>query len=171
MPANPIREARLMLDQSLHEFAQSCSVSRVAVQRAEAGCYIAVPPSIVNYLSGQLLVLPDETPLTTDVEIQTAYKTYQFLTRRDTYLDQVLSSGVTFPVGVSPVVYWRLTSGVSSQLEFCKLLCVHPYVINKLESGVQHKLPKQLLAAMREAGYDDEMIETLSKAQALYAER
>lgn len=166
---NPVKAARTQSSQSLHEFAQACSVSRVAVQRTESGCYIEVPPAIVNYLLTVLYITDDGVPLTTEGEIHEAYKAFQLFTRRETYKFGVLSPAVHFPVGVSPVVYWRLTSGVSSQLEFCKLLCLHPYVMNKVESGKQSKLPKQLLAALRDAGYDDTLIHDLSEAQREYA--
>lgn len=171
MPNNPVQQARLHAGQSLHEFAQSCGVSRVAVQRTESGCYIAVPPAIIDRLLSLLFITPEGVPLTTDVEIQTAYSEFQKQTRRETYLAGRLTLDLPdFPVGVSPVYYWRLMSGVASQLEFCKLLCLHPYTIEKTENGVQQKLPKQLLAALREAGYDDTLIHELDRRQRLYAE-
>lgn len=170
MTSNPVHEARLQARQSLHEFAQACNVSRVAVQRTESGCYIAVPPAIVSHLLDLLVILPDGRPLTTDGEIQEAYHEFQREQRKQTYLAGSLVLDLPdFPVGVSPVVYWRLISGVASQLEFCKLLCVHPYVIDKTESGRQVKLPKQLLAALQDAGYDDTLIHELDRRQRIYA--
>jgi hypothetical protein len=169
MSTNPIRQARIDAKRSLAEFAKECGVSRVAVQRTESGCYIEVPPAIVTGLLNHLTVLSDGTPLTTENEIQAAYSEYQKQTRRDTYLQQKLLPDATPPVGVSPVVYWRLMSGVPSQLEFCKLLCLHPYVIDKTESGAQKSLPKQLVVVMQQAGYDDSLIELLDRKQQEYA--
>lgn len=169
-PLNPVHEWRLVNNYSLNEFAKATGVSKVAVQRTESGCYTTVPSGIVDAILDRPTVLDDGTPLTHSDEISTAYRVFQARTRRLTYLTSKLSP--TLPVGVSPaaspVVTWRLSSGVSSQLLLCKLLCMHPHVINQLETGKQRKLGSQMVEALTQAGYDDEFIEELSLRQAEY---
>lgn len=169
-PLNPVQEWRLVHNYSLNEFAKAAGVSKVAVQRTESGCYTSVPDSIITTMLDRPTVLDDGTPLTHSDEIQSAYRVFQARTRRLTYLSHLLSPQLptNIPVGGSPIVVWRLSSGVSSQLLLCKLLCMHPHVVNQLETGKQRKLGSQMLTALQEAGYDDEFIEQLSNRQAEY---
>lgn len=168
---NPVTEFRTTtLNYSLNEFAKAAHVSRVAVQRTESGCYPQVPPAITQLILDHPTLLADGTSLLSDEEINAAYSLFQTRTRRLTYLHGLLTPSLPItPPFTSPVVHWRLTSGVPSQLLFCKLLCLHPHVVNQVETGRQTKLPKQMLAALEEAGYDDELIEELSRRQAIYS--
>lgn len=170
-PLSPISQWRHEHNYSLGEFAKAANVTRVAVQRTESGCYTAVPDGIMSALLSRPTVLSDGTSLLSSDEITAAYETFQARTRRLTYLQGLLKPYLppVNPVGVpSPVVHWRLDSGIASQLQFCKLLCLHPVGVANVEAGTQRKIPKQMLAAIAQAGYDDSLIEELSKRQAAY---
>ena len=191
-PLSPLTAWRHEHNYSLGEFAKASGCTRVAVQRKESGCYTAVHDGIMTALLSRPTVLTDGTSLLSTDEIAQAYETFQTRTRRLTYLSQLLKPylpplppyhstshlnqplpikplSIKPPVGVpSPIVHWRLDSGVASQLQFCKLLCLHPHTVNQAESGAQRKLPRQMLAALAQAGYDDGLIEELSKRQADY---
>lgn len=179
IPLSPLTQWRHEHNFSLGEFAKAAHCTRVAVQRTESGCYTAVPSGIVDALLSRPTILTDGTSLLSSEEIIAAYETFQTRTRRLTYLSGQLKPHLPpLPVGVSslnpnlrppsPIVHWRLDSGVASQLQFCKLLCLHPVGVSNVEDGTQRKLPRQMLVALAEAGYDDELIETLSKRQADY---
>jgi hypothetical protein len=166
---NPVHAFRLTRGWSLGDFAKASNTSRVAIQRTESGVYTLVPPKIVSTILDHPTVLEDDTSLLTNEEIQDAYSNWQISTRRSAYLDQKLNWTLP-PVGGSPVVVWRYSSGVASQLEFCKLLCVHPFVINKTELGLQPTLPKQLVTALIDGGWDDSFIDELKVRQRVFHE-
>lgn len=167
---NPIRDFREQLSLSLNDMARLASVTPLAIIRSEQGVFTSVPPSVVSaVLNSKIVVTRSGHALVDPDSIQEAYEAFQRFTRRSNY-GQLSPDLPPFKPGVSPLVHWRLTSNLPSQMGFCKAFCVHPSPVAQIERGLQRKLPGQLIDGLSEAGYDDIAIQELARRQMLYTE-
>lgn len=164
---NPIREFRQVKGLSVSALASMAGVTPLAVHRAEQGVFVRVPPSLVSPIIDSQLVTESGHALVDEDSLNDAYREFQRKTRRENYgcLNQSLPE---FKAGVSPLVHWRMLSGVESQMGLCSLLCVHPSPVRQVERGEQRKLPSQLVEALSESGYDDLAIHELAVRQERY---
>lgn len=128
------------------DLAEFAGVTRHAVLRTEQGVYSLPPPAILSVFSQRL-------PGTSIPYLEEEYRRWQSIARR--------RAGIQYPD--VPLVFrdstgqqflnWRLFSlGMTSRMEFCRVFCVHPAVVEKYEKGQQHQMPDQLEQALREAG-------------------
>jgi transcriptional regulator with XRE-family HTH domain len=63
-----------------------------------------------------------------------------------------------------PFVQWRLSSGISAQIQIAKSFCIHPAHLSsyELRANTSHT-PPQIMTALREAGYSDELLSQLDR--------
>lgn len=164
---NPIREFRQAQGLSVADLAQRAGVTPLAVHRAEQGVFAQVPPRLVYPLLEAELITEEGYILSDEDSLNECYKAWVRKTRRANY-GCLTESLPPFKPGVSPLVHWRMLSGVESQMGLCSLLCVHPSPIRETELGKQRKLPNQLVEALLDSGYDDDTIQQLAYRQERY---
>lgn len=132
------------------ELGEIAGVTRHAVIRTEQGVYALPPPAILSVF---LRRFPGESILT----LETVYVAWVEETRRHNaskYLNReppvTLVSGDMAGVDF---LLWRLnTMRITSRMEFCRLFCVHPAVVEKYEKGQQKHMPDQLQHALYDVG-------------------
>lgn len=146
MDENPLKALRLQAGWTQIDLADMAGITRHAVLRTEQGVYALPPPSILSVFTSRL-------PHLNTLALEESYRIWQTKARR--------RAGLLFPDAplVSPdatgrqFLNWRTFSlGITSRMELCRLLCVHPAVVEKYEKGQQHSMPDQLFQALRESG-------------------
>ncbi len=164
---NPIKEFRQVRGLSVADLAGRAGVTPLAVHRTEQGVFAQVPPRLLYPVLQDVFITETGDVITDEDSLQEVYRKFQRFTRRQNY-GCLTESLPPFKAGVSPLVHWRMLSGVESQMGLCSLLCVHPSPIREIELGKQRKLPNQLVEALLESGYDDETIGQLAVRQERY---
>ena len=169
MATNPIVEFRLANSLSQEALARMAGITRLAVMRTEQGIFSRIPPALISALLSKVMVTQEGDALTSDEEINLAYHKFQREVRRANYgaLTETLPEEIR---GVSPLIHWRLKSGLASQMGLCRKFCIHPASVAQFESGLQKKLPDQVLEALLEAGYDEDTLQKLQARQLTYIE-
>jgi DNA-binding XRE family transcriptional regulator len=167
-PVNPLKEFRLILGLTQQELANLAHVTRHAVLRTEQGVYALPSLTIMSSLlttAQRLGHFPLQyshtgTAVGDSRTMEAVYTTWVTAKRRRAGL---AISGMEPPVPlVSPAISadgflsWRVNHlRIASRMEFCRLLCVHPAVVEKFEKRRQPHLPEQLHTALQEAGLLD----------------
>jgi len=144
---NPIKEVREQNKLTMKAFASLAGIGEQNVVKAEAGMGASLPPSIVEVICR----LTGETPT-------------QVMDNYEAWIQQELSE-VKLPPASSDFMVanreqfteWKNTVCYLNQVPnttvgFCKIFKLHPYVIDKWESGKLKSAPLQLvqrLARMR----------------------
>lgn len=167
---NPLKAARQDLGLTQDQLGKEANgIARLTVLRAEQGVYQLPPPAILNALQRRGL---------NPEKLEREYLLWQ--TRERQLHRHALSLPLPTPADFAavadfsdaefsayaqsqPLVQWRIISGIESQIEFCKMFCVHPAVISNFEAGRQRKIPTQLVDALTDAGIDYQVITELAK--------
>lgn len=144
---NPLRSLRRRQGWTQRELAEFSGVTRHAVLRTEQGVYALPPPAILSAISQRL---PDSSV----PYLEEAYRRWQtqqrILVRAHLFSD---APGIPREATSSEFLNYRIfTLGLTSRMEFCRLFCVHPAVVEKYEKRQQLSMPDQLQQALSEAG-------------------
>ncbi len=166
--SNPIREFREHYDLSLSNLAKLAGVTPLAITRCEQAVFTDIPPNVeAAILSKEPIITTKGFVLSDPESLREAYRNYQHRTR-------VASFGILTPTlpennsGISPLLHWRLSSGLTSQMGFCKAFCVHPGPVAQIEKGRQRALSLQLVDALKESGYSQETLVALQERQLFF---
>lgn len=144
---NPIKRVREENKLTIRAFASLAGVGEQVIIKAESGMGASLPPSIIqaiNILTGDT---PDDIMAEYEEWIQQELKEVKLPSGQS---DRMILDRVTF-------VDWKesvcaLNGMPNTTVGFCKLFKLHPYVIDKWESGKLKSAPLQLvqrLAHMR----------------------
>ena len=136
---NPISKIRKELRLTQKELAQRANITEQVVLKAEQGLYPTLPPSLLrttDYLAG----LPQNS-------IENRYEAWIDEELLKVKLPSASHHMVTDRINF---VNWRSTVCGMNQVpdsvnSFCKLMKIHPYVIQKYESGKMKGVPVQLI--------------------------
>ena len=144
---NPIKEVREANALTQRAFASLAGVTEQIIIRAESGMFGSLPPSVVRA-----------------VQVYTGESNLAIIRHYEAWVEQELKE-VKLPNGMSDkmilsraeFIDWKkavcILNGVpDTSVGFCKLFKMHPYVIEKWESGKLRSAPLQLvqrLAHMR----------------------
>ncbi len=167
---NPIREFRTHYNLSLSQLADLAGVTPLAITRCEQAVFTDIPPSIASaVLDKEPIVTSQGFVLSDPQSLHEAYVNYQRNQRKSSFglLTSTLPESQT---NYSPLLHWRLHSGLSSQMGFCKAFCVHPGPVAQIEKGRQRALPKQLLDALMQSGYPRTTLDELHERQWIFTE-
>lgn len=146
MALNPLKALRLSAGWTQQELADFGGITRHAVLRTEQGVYALPPPAILSVFSQRL-------PGSSIPYLETEYKAWQRRMRQATSRLMPDAPGISGAATSSQFRDWRIfTLGISSRMEFCRLFCVHPAVVEKYEKGQQARMPDQLQEALTDAG-------------------
>ena len=167
---NPVKDFRAQLSLSLRDLANLANVTPLAIVRTEQGVFTNVPPNIVSAMLSTKLVVVGDYVLSDPDSIHEAYVAWQRYQRRANF-GKLTPELPPFKPMVSPLLHWRLTSSLPSQMGLCKAFCIHPSPVAQVETGKQRKLPTQLVDALAQAGYDDNTLQNLAHRQMKYTER
>lgn len=156
---NPLREVRLKSKRTLKEFAADCEVNYQAIYLAECGVYPHVLPRVAEYIKS----IGEWSPT-----FELIYSQFQLEKRwmigRTNSLSEYVSREPLFDHG-HPFIVFRegLTNpkGFMSHMAFCKLFCVQPSLLNRLETGRTKHLFEQLRQALSDAGLPAIVIQEL----------
>jgi DNA-binding transcriptional regulator YiaG len=143
---NPLKELRLERGWTQEDLAGFAGVTRHAVLRTEQGVYALPPPAILS-------VFQQRTELSM-LTMERQYVDWVKWTRRHTglKLSSKASKQAVSVMSGPEFLTWRYGLGITRRMEFCRLFCVHPAVVEKYEKGQQHKMPDQLREALFDAG-------------------
>jgi hypothetical protein len=161
MNTNPIRDYRKRNGHTIEEFAKACGVHWQAVFLNEQGVYPHVLPRILRKLvdwgANSLIIQGD-------------YNLYQ-RNKRETNGVRFCLGAVILPAPTlkHPVVAFRDSLSISRML-FCKLFCVHPAEMSRLESGEKHTFSEQFKQAMLQAGLPATVLDELEFRCGEYAQ-
>ena len=152
LAGNPVRKCRIQLQQSMHDFADSCGIGYFALCITEGGCYESVPPTVVTYLKVHL----PELDLT---RLKVEYSMFQRQLRQMNF--QTIQLELPDPdMRANPVRQLRehLQFGYA---EFYKLLCINPGVLYRVEHDKYRRIPSQLERALEDVAMPKDEIEEL----------
>lgn len=156
---NPIKAAREMLGLSISQVAAFADLHRAVIIRSEQGCYASIPPRLYSFLVGRL----GEG----DPSIALDYQRWVGEKRADSF-GQLSSRLPDYIRQVHPFVQWREYSDLNRN-QFCKAFCVNTGTVIRFENNiVQQTVPDQLIEALAEAGYPQEIIQELHIRYRLY---
>lgn len=136
---NPISQIRKELRLTQKELAIRAGITEQVVLKAEQGLYPTLPPSLlrtVAYLTGL-----------SQTRVETNYEEWIKSELSHVKLPSASHHMVTDRINF---VNWRSTVCGMNQVpdsvnSFCKLMKIHPYVIQKYESGKMKGVPIQLI--------------------------
>jgi transcriptional regulator with XRE-family HTH domain len=144
---NPIVEARLSKSLSANALAKQLGLSRQYISRAEQGTYSNLNPALLKWVANAMQFTVGST--------EQRYITFQKAQRRAT-IERVNPATLTRRDGNnSPggVIFEHWRSGYwTSPMQFAVAFCIHPDLVQKYEEGITKTMPKQLKAALIEAG-------------------
>lgn len=152
MYANPIKRIRKEHKITQVQLASASDIERLTIIRTEQGLYEHIPGAIEKGLS-------DLVPSLDLRLVRVQYAQFQRHTR-----------ALHGPLSVDRLRFDRVVDGDAhvltrlreasnwTQIGLCKKLCVNAGLIHKWESGKQRLAPRQLLDAMRDAGYSESEI-------------
>lgn len=141
---NPISRARSFEGYSLEKLGKKLGVSKQYLSRAEHGTYSGINRNLARW-TASILELSVR-------EVDRQYSTFQSEKRRRTVQtiapDMLARKGSLEP---GHVIFARWRAGWwSTQLAFCKDMCVHPQSVENYEEGIVTIMPLLVMDALRE---------------------
>lgn len=173
---NPLKALRESIGLSQENFASATGVSRMFIVRAEQGVYSEPPFVLAEYLLRAAPVGSLDLPTHDYIAFCHIYFAWQKAQRLSNYgrllepYDFPDPTNYEPPFGLAPhpFIIWREDSGMDSQISVAKFFCVHPAVVSKFEKANILAVPHDLRAALLEAGYSTETLDSLDKAYYAY---
>ncbi len=178
---NPLREMRLRLGWTLDKTARLMATSRQFIIRSEQAVYADPPPRLTELLLDHTEPNIPDLPnpgavgvgMSDELIVYQLYHLFQVQTRRENY--GKLITDFDFPIHPAyslqhPFVLWRTRSGINARIGPSKLFCVHPALISKFEirPHLCTTAPKELITALRDSGYDEELLDSFAQAYDTY---
>lgn len=166
---NPLKSLRAACGWTQEQLAEQAGVTRQFVIRAEQAVYSTVPVGLVETMLYDLHendATEAELYGADTADIGALYLRYQRAVRKQQYGALNPFYPFDLPGHVHPFVEWRKYSGIDSRIGVSKRFCVHPAVIFKFEKQphlMQH-VPEDLLTALRDSGYSEELLDSFVKA-------
>jgi transcriptional regulator with XRE-family HTH domain len=171
MRNNPIKEARLDLNLTQHELASRAMMTPNALIKYEQGLYPEVSTKIITALAWAL----DQDLTSYSAVLSKAYKNWRvdkLLDARIFFRHNTEVRGLNPTGGVNPFVCWRTHHlHISSRLEFCKLLVLHPAVVQKYEQGEMRQMPESLYKTLLIVGVTKDSLDYLDILGERYYDR
>lgn len=170
MDINPLKRARLDLNLTQHQLAKQADVTVNALIKYEQGLYPEPSAKIINALfelGYDPYIGVDELVRNYSFWRFQKVEAAKFVLRPHRNITGLKPSG-----GVNPFVCWRVHHlHLSSRLEFCKLLVLHPAVVQKYEEGQMRDLPKSIRETLTTVGIHTDSIDYLELLGRAYYDR
>lgn len=170
MDINPLKKARLDLNLTQQALAKQADISVNALIKYEQGLYPEPSAKIINALFEL-----GYDPYTGVDELVRNYSYWRYnkvLAARVTLHSHRNIIGLKPSGGVNPFVCWRVHHlHLPSRLEFCKLLVLHPAVVQKYEEGQMRDLPKSIRQTLTQVGIYADSIDYLELLGRAYYDR
>lgn len=154
--SNPFRKFRTELGISQTEFGKLCGVSKHAILRLEQGAYDRPLPAVMDYILG-----------VSDISAYSLVDDYEEFQKAVRQQDPLIFGPMALslmnkPRRAHPLTYLRNLQHLN-QTELAKKLCISQTVINNFEIKytTQHTVPKQLLQALKDNGYQHSALQAL----------
>lgn len=171
---NPLKEARLDRNLTQAQLAKLAGMSSNAVVKYEHGLYSLPSDNIIHALWEW-----DRNKLKTGIPYQEFWASlcekYQaWRVHKKTHANSTLTSrGFTIPPNTTahPLTIWRICLGLNSQMEFCKLLAIHPSIMSQYESGKTRSMPTELHDSLTMASVGSDFIDYLDTRGEEYHDR
>lgn len=154
---NPLRNARLRLDMTQEEVANTLDISRGAILRYEQGTYGLPSGRLINFYQNRLGLK----------NLAVDYLDWQKTKRNALQLNYIDRHSW---LEMHPLTEVRLANGYRSIYKFCQALCLPPEAVTKYETGRQKEMPTQLRWALEDCGWRPEQIEGLKRYAHDYSE-
>lgn len=151
MRTNPLKNARLQLNLTQRELAVKVGITPNAVIKYEHGLYPEPSDKIINALSAAIDGGPSYA-----IALRMSYMNWRYdrivaaIPFFKRYLD---TSSVAPSGGENPFISWRVRHlHISSRMEFCKLLVLHPAIVQKYEEGQMRQMPEVIWSTLKAVG-------------------
>lgn len=161
---NPLKYRRLNANFTQDQLAERAGVTHDNIVRNEQGLYSSPSPKVLTAVAD---ISTDDAEA-----ISLEYRNWVAWKRRQEPIRGLVRRIITFPpknrLTSHPFAMWRAALGVTSRIDFCKMLCVHPATVLKYESNLQKNMPSQIYDALIETGMAQQRIEELAQLGADY---
>lgn len=161
MRENPLKEARLALNLTQSQLANLADVTPNALIKYEQGLY---PEPSLKILTALVTALDaDSDYADTLTRAYYNWRVDKLIEAKVVFKFNTVIKGLHPTGGVGPFLCWRLHHlHISSRLEFCKLLVLHPAVVQKYEEGQMRSMPVSLYATLLAVGLTADSVNYLS---------
>lgn len=156
---NPVKRLRKEHNITQQQLADAGDLQRLTVLRTEQGLYEEIPGAVMDGLA-RLVPSLDKGLVAREYA---AFQRHQRALYGPLSVNRLRFDAVRPQDNRHALVRLREASGWS-QIGLCKNLCVNAGLIHKWESGKQKEAPRQLLDALRDAGYSERDILWLERA-------
>jgi transcriptional regulator with XRE-family HTH domain len=151
LEGNPIRVVRRSLGKTQQEFANLVGIDVTALYLAESGCYPRILPSLLKWFEKKGYNLE---------ELRSDYRGFVKSTR-SRFSSRYSPFDLPIPTfKKSPFTEWRETLNLS-KTGFAKELCIQPSLLSRVESGAAHYLPEELEQALKDVGFEKDLLQEL----------
>lgn len=162
MRMNPLKEARLAFNWTQNELAREANITPNALIKNEQGLYPEPSNKVVLALGGDQRMIADYKLW----RLEHLDAACSFFTRHKEIL------GLQPSGGLNPFICWRVHHlHIDSRLEFCKLLVLHPAVVQKYEQGEMRTMPESLYETLRRVGVSHDSVIYLNRLGESYYDR
>lgn len=168
MDTNPLKSERLSRNLTQKQLAKLAQISQNAIVKYEHGLYQHASSSIIHALYAWDLshrLTTTHNYETFDKNLKVKYMVWRVKAVQEArpHLQKGRYYGVhPRPVGLHPMADWRTNYlFIDSQMEFCKLLVLHPSILAQYESGHTRSMPSEIKFALAHCDLPDITIEAL----------
>lgn len=167
---NPLKEARLELNLTQSQLAGLADITPNALIKYEQGLYpepsLKIITALVEAADGDLLY---STRLFNSYYDWRAQKV---IAARLFFKQHRVVNGLNPTGGLNPFICWRAHHlHIASRLEFCKLLVLHPAVVQKYEEGQMRHMPDSISNTLLAVGVGKDSIDFLDYLGERYYDR
>lgn len=177
MDINPLKAERVQLNLTQAQLAKYADMSQNAIVKFEHGLYAEPSSSIISALFRVSLTrfqVSSSDFINYRDLITVAYKKWRvnkIRAARSVIFKGRQYGSLPRPVGLHPFADWRINYlGVTSQMELCKLLCLHPSILSQYESGRTFSMPHEIKFALNACDLPEITIEALEIESQTFAE-
>jgi hypothetical protein len=136
---NPIAMLRKVYRLTQRDIALKARITEQVVLKAEQGLYPTLPPSLLRVMAH----IADESERDFEKQYEEWIQDELFMVKLPSVGNHMVTDRVLFGEWMNTVC---ALNGVNSNINsFCKLMKIHPYVIQKYASGKMKGVPVQLI--------------------------
>jgi hypothetical protein len=151
---NPFLEFRKEQKKSIKQLADMLQVSESTYIRTEQGLYHDIPPVLLRNFSNHTLSPDLVRAQYVRSQIRQRAATFESGRLRRDYLKR-LKTLITDAPHTSPFLIWRVyVQDIDSRLTFCKMTCLHPSTVKRVEDGIAGTVPSSIIDALEQCGID-----------------
>lgn len=173
MDINPLKAERLKRNLTQAQLANLSGISQNAIVKSEQGLYKHPSDNVISAFFNYDLRHNHGCNYSQFKEkLSVAYQIWRvqkLITARPHLASGRYYGSLVRPVGLHPMADWRINYlGLTSQMQLCKLLVIHPSILSQYESGRTRTMPADIKFALNACELPETTVEALDIEGALY---